>query len=130
MHHGVVVLSEDRIDPDRGLTAEGVEEDRIIGLATVPGLHCKRDVKGSSHIGSVEVVTHRIAEGDLRCLSSEKLIFLDPRSVLVKSHTSLVSLDLTTNDGLTVSLSRLFGRLKLASFMLLELRALSIGCPE
>ena len=103
VHESVAVSLENGVDPNRCLASEGIVEEGVSG-ATFPTLNALRNVECSSYISTVQIVTHGIAKRDFACcLLKEKMIF-QPRSVLLEANTSLVSLNLTVDNGFSVCL--------------------------
>ena len=104
VHQSVVVSLQYCVNPNGSLHREWVVELRV-GCATFPSLHTLGDVKSTTDIGTVQVVSHWVPEADLSSSLSEQRVVLNPWCVLLEADTSLVFLDLTTDFYLTEGLS-------------------------
>lgn len=103
VHECVSVSLEDSVDPNRCLASEGIVEEGV-GRATFPTLDALRNVECSSNISTVQIVTHGIAKRDFACCLLKEKMILQPRSVLLEANTSLISLNLTVDNGFSVCL--------------------------
>jgi hypothetical protein len=122
VHQSVVVSLQYCVNPNGSLHREWVVELRV-GCATFPSLHALGDVKGTTNVGTVQIVSHRVPEADLSSCLSKQRVVLNPWCVLLEADTSLVFLDLTTDFYLTEGLSLRFKISLLGS----RLRTVSIG---